>query len=165
MNTPNGNRCVDPTHPNYKKFSRMNVWTDAHGNKIPKPVCIHDYTKNMSGVDISDQYMAFYVALRKSMKWFWKLFFHMFNMIILNLYLLNQKFGRKMCKQDFIELICSYLVKSSVKGATSLPQCITYNPDSAARLVERCFPKKIENGKNGCFYAGHVITQNHSSSN
>ena len=42
--------------------------TDPYGNCIPKPVAIHEYTKNMSGVDISDQYMSFYVSLWKSMK-------------------------------------------------------------------------------------------------
>ena len=40
---------------------------DFHGNRIPKPVCIYQYTKKMSGVDISDQYMSHHVALRKSM--------------------------------------------------------------------------------------------------
>ena len=67
---------------------------DAYGNRIPKPVPIYEYTKNMSGVDISDQYMSFHVALRKSMKWSHKLFFHLFNMVILNSYLLNKKFGK-----------------------------------------------------------------------
>ena len=42
---------------------------DSHGNHIPKPLCTQQYTQNMSGVDISDQYMAFHVSLRKSMKW------------------------------------------------------------------------------------------------
>ena len=68
---------------------------DSHGHRLPKPLCIYEYTKNMSGVDISDQYMAYHVALRKSMKWSRKLFFHLFDMIILNSYLLNQKFGKK----------------------------------------------------------------------
>ena len=68
---------------------------DRHGNRIPKPVCIHQYTKNMSGVDISDQYLSHHVAMRKSMKWSQKLFFHLFNMIILNSYILNKKLGGK----------------------------------------------------------------------
>ena len=67
---------------------------DAHGNRIAKPVSIFQYTQNMSGVDISDQDMSFHVSLRKSMKWSRKLFFHLFNMVILNSYLLNKKFGR-----------------------------------------------------------------------
>ena len=47
---------------------------DGYGNCIAKPVPIYEYTKNMSGIDISDQYMSFHVALRKSMKWSRKLF-------------------------------------------------------------------------------------------
>ena len=65
---------------------------DKRGERIPKPLAIYQYTKNMSGVDISDQYMSFHVALRKSMKWSTKLFFHIFNMIILNAYLLTGKY-------------------------------------------------------------------------
>ena len=121
---------------------------DSHGNRIPKPVCISEYTKNMSGVDISDQYMAYHVALRKSMKWSRKLLFHLFNMIILNSYLLNQKFGKKMAKQDFIEYIATYLVEMSI-GHVSLPGRSTFSNDSNSRLVERHFPQKIGYGKNG----------------
>ena len=51
---------------------------DSHGNRISKPQCIQEYTQNMSGVDISDQYMAFHVNLHKSMKWSRKLFFHLY---------------------------------------------------------------------------------------
>ena len=122
---------------------------DFHGNRIPKPVCIYQYTKKMSGVDISDQYMSHHVALRKSMKWSRKLFFHMFNMVILNSYLLNQKFGKKMKKHDFIEYIASYLVDSSFIGVTCLPQrTVSPNP-STSRLAERHFPKRIAHGRNG----------------
>ena len=42
---------------------------DSHGNRLPKPQIIFEYTKNMSGVDLSDQYMAFHMSMRKSMKW------------------------------------------------------------------------------------------------
>lgn len=121
---------------------------DKHGNRVPKPVCIYEYTKYMSGVDISDQYMAYHVALRKSMKWSRKLFFHLFNMVILNSYLLNQKFGKKMAKQDYIEYIATYLVETSIPGII-LPGRMTYAPDSIARLVERHFPQKIATCKNG----------------
>ena len=42
---------------------------DSHGNRLPKPQIIFKYTKNMSGVDLSDQCMAFHMSLGKSMKW------------------------------------------------------------------------------------------------
>ena len=103
----------------------------------------------MAGVDISDQYMSFHVALRKSMKWSQKLFFHFLNMVILNAYLLNKKFGKKkMSKHDYIEYIVNYLVETSVEGATCIPKHI-FNQSSQMRLTERHFPKKIpiRNGK------------------
>lgn len=115
---------------------------DKDGHRIPKPVCIHDYTKKMSGVDISDQYLSHHVALRKSMKWSRKLFFHIFNMIILNSYLLNNKYSKRMDKQDYIEHIASYLVDSSVNHATSLPQRISYPSVSNDRLLGKHFPEK-----------------------
>ena len=49
---------------------------DPHGNRIPKPEIVYEYTNNMSGVDLSDQYMAFDMSLRKSMKGWRKLFPH-----------------------------------------------------------------------------------------
>ena len=62
--------------------------------------------------------------------------FHLFNMIVLNSYILNKKFGKKMQKQDFIEYIASYLVQTSYEGVACLPQCnITSNP-CPSRLVE-----------------------------
>ena len=115
---------------------------DAHGNRLPKPVCIHQYTQNMSGVDISDQYMSFHLALRKSMKWWRKLFFHMMNMTILNAYILNKKFGKKkMCKDDYVEYIANWLVDTSVEGITCRPKK-QFNRASSARLVDRHFPQK-----------------------
>ena len=103
----------------------------------------------MAGVDISDQYMSFHVALCKSMKWSRKLFFHFLNMVILNAYLLNKKFGKKkMSKHDYIEYIANYLVEISVEGATCIPKRI-FNPSSQMRLTERHFRRKmpIRNGK------------------
>ena len=38
---------------------------DSHGNRIPKPEIVYEYTNNMSSVDLSDQYMAFHMSLRK----------------------------------------------------------------------------------------------------
>ena len=116
---------------------------DAHGNRIPKPVAIHQYTQNMSGIDISDQYMSFRLALRKSMNWWRKLFFHMLNMVVLNSYILNKKFGKKkMCKEYYVEYLANWLVDSSVEGITCRPKR-NFNPSSLSRLVERHFPKKI----------------------
>ena len=38
---------------------------DSHGNRIPEPEIVYEYTNNMSGVDLSDQYMAFHMSEEK----------------------------------------------------------------------------------------------------
>ena len=65
------------------------------GNPIYKPAAIIEYTKQMGGVDLSDQLMNYYNFLRRSCKWWWKLWVHLFNMVILNGHVLNRAFGHQ----------------------------------------------------------------------
>ena len=110
---------------------------DSHGNHITKPLCIQEYTQNMSGVDISDQYMAFHANLCKSMKWSWKLFFHLFNMLWLNVSILIKKFEKKkLSKDNFLEHIANYLLKSGSEGATCLPKHSTFIHTQCSHLTE-----------------------------
>ena len=60
---------------------------------IYKPKAIIEYTQHMGGVDLSDQLMNYYHFLRRGCKWWRKLWVHMFNMVILNAYVLNKTFG------------------------------------------------------------------------
>ena len=92
---------------------------DSHSNRIPKPEIIYQYTKNMSGVDLSDQYMAFHMNLRKSMKWWRKLFYHILNMILLNSYILNKKYGtQELNHNEYMHYIASYLIENSIESST-----------------------------------------------
>lgn len=116
---------------------------DSHGNRLPKPEIVLQYTKNMSGVDLSDQYMAFHMSLRKSMKWWRKLFFHMFNMILLNAYILNKKYGNcKLSHEEYMEYLANYLIETSKEHCT-LPSRVTHPQVQATRLLERHFIEKI----------------------
>ena len=65
------------------------------GNPIYKPAAIVEYTKQMGGVDLSDQLMNYYNFLRHSCKWWRKLWVHLFNMVILNGHVLNRAFGHQ----------------------------------------------------------------------
>ena len=58
----------------------------APGGRVEKlkPVAIHDYNKNMAGVDKSDQLMQYYSFKRKTIKWWKKVFFHLFNLALVN---------------------------------------------------------------------------------
>lgn len=65
---------------------------DKEGVPITKPVAIMDYIKKMGGVDLSDQSLQYYDVLRKSVKWWKKIFFHLFNLMVVNSYKLYLKF-------------------------------------------------------------------------
>ena len=113
-------------------------------NPIYKPTAILDYNKNMSGVDLSDQMMMYYSFLRKSCKWWRKLFFHLFEMLLLNAYTLNRKFGvKKMSHSSYREAIAMHLLGSAV----TVPQNAETAP--CERLQPGHFPVPLpkRNGK------------------
>jgi hypothetical protein len=81
------------------------------GNPVYKPKCVVDYTARMGGVDTGDMMMNNYHFLRKSVKWWQKLFVHIVNMLLMNAYLLNKKYGSKqMSHIEFREYIAQHLV-------------------------------------------------------
>lgn len=55
---------------------------------VSKPDMIIDYTKHMGGVDRTDQYTAAYPFLRRSHKWYRKMFFWLIEVCIVNSFLL-----------------------------------------------------------------------------
>ena len=61
-----------------RRRRRSNVVT------VNKPEMVLEYTANMGGVDRADQYASTYCFLRKSLKWWRKLFFWGFEMCVIN---------------------------------------------------------------------------------
>ena len=64
---------------------------DRVGNPVVKPICIMDYNKHMGGVDTNDQLGNDYSLSRRTLKWWVKLFFYMFNLAVTNAYLIYKK--------------------------------------------------------------------------
>ena len=122
---------------------------DSHGNRLLKPQIIFEYTKNMSSVDLYDQHVAFQMSMRKSIKWWGKLFFHIMNMILLNAYILNTKFGNtKLSHEEYMDYIAKYLINASMEDCTCIPtRCVCPNTQNA-RLLERHFMHKIPKDPN-----------------
>ena len=56
------------------------------GKKIKKPLCITQYNKNMRAVDQVDMQNSFSKCLRKTLKLYKKLFFHLFDITVQNSY-------------------------------------------------------------------------------
>lgn len=55
---------------------------------VEKPSVIANYMKNMGGVDTADQYCGTYCFLRRTLKWWRKLFFWGLEVSIINAYVL-----------------------------------------------------------------------------
>jgi len=97
-------------------------------------IIVMDYNKYKTGVDRSDQMLSYYSFERKTIKWWKKLFFHLFDLGVVNAHILHNKTSKKkMSLEIFYEKVVKVLLASAgteiqVQGQTSSP---------AGRLVGR----------------------------
>ena len=72
-----------------------------------------EYCHEMGGVDLTDQLLEYYHFLRKSCKWWRKLWVHCFNMIVLNAFLLNKTYGllKDLSQTDYRYVIAQELLQ------------------------------------------------------
>ena len=100
----------------------------------------------MNSVDHSD-YM---LLTLKSVKWYRKLMLHMINMVVLNAFILNKKYGtRKMSHSSYKELIANYLITTSLESVTCVrkkPPALIHNTE--ARLNGKHFIMKFDHVPN-----------------
>jgi len=86
-----------------------------------------DYNKYKIGVDRSDQMLSYYSFERKTIKWWKKLFFHLFDLAIVNAHILHNKTSKKkMSLEVFYEKVAKGLLatagtKTQVQGQASSP--------------------------------------------
>ena len=89
---------------------------DILGEKIEKPEAVYYYCGRMGEVDLSDQLLHYFSFLRKSTKWSRKLLIHMFNLVILNAYILNKHYGcEKLTHDEYRDKIVKYLLAEGLK--------------------------------------------------
>ena len=114
-------------------------------NKMFKPLAIQEYVSYMRAVDVGDQMMSYNCFVRRSLKWWRKLFIHFLNMVLLNSYILHKKFsGVKMGQEEFREGLVAELLKRGIQNCMwSLPPRVSNRSDDEARISERHFPSHI----------------------
>jgi hypothetical protein len=113
--------------------SMVDALASRGAHEKTKPLSTLSYNKYKIGVDKSDQLLSYYLFQRKSVKWWEKLFFHLFDLAVVNVHILHrirtkQKF--RLCK--FLEKVADGLV-SDVRAEITKQSW----ESSAGRLVGR----------------------------
>ena len=136
---------ISTCHAATEQWTGKNNRTD--GTPIYKPSVIVDYISKMGGVDLSDQLLTYYSFLRKSCKWWRKLFVHLLNMLILNAYILNKKFGnQKINHIEYREYIAGYLIKKAKGNSADIDEDNTMElniEEDVNRLIGMHLPQKL----------------------
>ena len=84
------------------------------GRPITKPEIVHDYNKFMGAVDRCDQMVAYSCFRRRTMKWWKKVFVHLFSLSILNAYILyKQRTWSPVLQRAFRRKLVKELVRNS----------------------------------------------------
>ena len=109
---------------------------------IRKPESVLDYNQDMGTVDKSDMQISCVECVRKSVKWYKKLFFHLLDTAVFNSYVLHkQKTGQSTQFCDFrLQLIRQIVDTYSKPKISRGPPSDRDNP---LRLVGRHFPTLI----------------------
>jgi len=110
------------------------------GNPILKPTCVVDYNLHMGAVDKRDMVLSTLKSVRKSQKWYKKVFFHLFDICVYNARILHKDVtGQNLSFAQFqLQLIkeiiseCSERRKKAGGGRLSI--------ENILRLSERHFP-------------------------
>ena len=96
---------------------------NRRGMYILKSELIVEYNWHMKGCDLADQLMTSYSFLQCNFKWWRKMFFHLFSLLLNNAYILNKKYGKvSLSHEMYLEYIAEYLIKSSTNSAMKLPK-------------------------------------------
>ncbi|CAK1587299.1 unnamed protein product [Parnassius mnemosyne] len=69
--------------------------TNKRGISKEKPKALAFYNRFMSGIDRQDQMLSYYPCERKTLRWYKKFFIHIFQIQILNAYILYNRFSGK----------------------------------------------------------------------
>lgn len=97
----------------YHEFKMVN-WKNSRGIESMKPNIIIDYNQFMAGVDRADQMMSYYSTPRKTVRWYIKLFFHLFDMCIWNSMIIFKKVtGKKISYLNFRDELTKSLLESN----------------------------------------------------
>ena len=116
-----------------------------------KPECILQYNLNMGAVDKTDMLQSSIESVRKNVKWYKKVFFHLIDLCLLNAHVIyKMKTGQNIPIADFQVTLVKQLLEKYHKTQVRLaPGRKTPEGDSPLRLTGRHFPSFFPNNTQG----------------
>ena len=128
------------------------------GRKITKPLCIAQYNKNMRAVDQVDMQKSFSECLRKTVKWYKKFFFHLFDITVQNSYAMFKMKNEKKLELSEFRL---QLAREPIEEYGSKRPQMSGRPstETPLRLTARHFIAFIlgNNVQKCCFVCSHTV--------
>ncbi|KAL4153017.1 hypothetical protein QTP88_000850 [Uroleucon formosanum] len=115
---------------------------DHQGNAILKPVAVMHYNESMGPIDKTDMLLSSVECVRRTIKWYKKLFFHLIDLSLLNAYSAYKTCtGLKISLADFqFQLIREIFTKYATQKKNLCRHSNTCLPE---RLQERHFPSMV----------------------
>jgi len=104
----------------------------ADGQKVLKPSCVVDYNCKMGGVDMVDQQLESVLVVRRSYKWYKKLFFRLLMQALLSAHKLYQLCGGR---DDFLRFLHNVIMQLLAHSARLTPTAKSL--DGISRLTGR----------------------------
>ena len=126
---------------------------------VEKPEAITEYNKYMGGVDRGDQLLSYYGFPHRTVKWWRRCFFFLFDAAIVNSYIMycEKHQGRRLSHEHFRIELAKELLRAASATAPAPPAQPPHGPrhqpqQPLARLIERHFPGQLEKSS-----AGHQL--------
>ena len=92
-----------------KQVNRKTKTAGAWDTKVvPQPKAIHNYNQYMNAVDRSDQILATHNVLRKCMRWWKTLFFHLIDIAVVNSFILFKEHQAKFPDNEDLQRVSDY---------------------------------------------------------
>ena len=118
--------------------------------EVEKPEAVVEYNKYMGGVDRGDQLLSYYGFPHRTVKWWRRAFFFLFDAAIVNSYIMYCMTitGRRLSHEQYRITLAKQLLSSAVEQP--VPRGLQHHPvQPLARLTERHFPAQLEKSASG----------------
>ena len=116
------------------------VVTTRRGTAVNKPAVVNSYNHNMNGVDVADQLTVFYSFVRKTRKWWRKLFFYLMEVSVVNSYLLyRQTSAQPRNHLGYRRAIVEQVAKLSIQQGPPRP-----GPGAPRRATSHDLPQRLD---------------------